>query len=166
MRLTIRLLSIVCAAALASFALAGCAGNAQQDAVSDEQSRNRQFMSQVNETVEEMGERLEGFDEAAARGDVVTMRSAAQNAFECISTLESMEAPEALTDIKQQYVDACGTLRDALSAYVDLYAEVESATDDAPFDYSSYEARLAEIQDQYNKGIELLQNADKAATEA
>lgn len=161
-----RLIAILCAGAVAAFGLAGCAGTAQQDAASSEQSQNRQFMSQVNETVEEMGTRLDDFDDAVARGDVVTMRSSAQNAFECISTLEGLEAPESLADIKQQYVDACGMLRDALNAYVDLYAEIESTTDEAPFDYSTYDSRLAAIQDQYNQGITKLQDADKAATEA
>ncbi len=166
MNLKTRLIALACAGALAAFGLAGCAGTAQQNAASDEQSLNRQFMSQVNATVEDMGDRLDAFDEAVARGDVVTMRSAAQNAFECISTLEGLEAPEDLADIKQQYVDACGMLRDALNAYVDLYAEIESATDEAPFDYSTYDDRLAAIQDQYNQGIARLQDADKAATEA
>lgn len=161
-----RLIAIMCAGALAAFGLAGCTGAVQQDDASSEQSQNRQFMSQVNETVEEMGARLDDFDEAVARGDVVTMRSSAQNAFECIASLEGLEAPESLADIKQQYVDACGMLRDALNSYIDLYAEIESATDEAPFDYSTYDDRLAAIQDQYGQGIAKLQDADKAATEA
>ena len=49
---------------------------------------------------------------------------------------------------------------------MDLYAEIESATDEAPFDYSTYESRLAEIQSAYNEGIEQLKAADTAATEA
>lgn len=166
MTLKKRLIAIMCAATLAAFGLAGCAGSAQQGATNDAQSQNRQFMSQVNETVEDMGDRLQDFDDAVSRSDVVTMRSAADEAFACISTLESLEAPEQLTDIKQQYVDACNTLSGALGSYVDLYAEIESATDEAPFDYSTYESRLAEIQSAYNEGIEQLKAADTAATEA
>ncbi len=166
MTLKNRLIAIMCAAALAAFGLAGCAGSAQQGATTDAQSQNRQFMSQVNETVEDMGERLQDFDDAVSRGDVVTMRSAADEAFACISTLESLEAPEQLAGIKQQYVDACNTLSGALDSYVDLYAEIESATGEAPFDYSTYESRLAEIQSAYDEGMEQLKAADTAATEA
>ena len=52
-----------------------------------------------------------------------------------------------------------------MSLYVDLYTEIESATEEEPFDYSTYDARLKEIQDKYDSGIDKLEEADKKANE-
>ena len=56
-------------------------------------------------------------------------------------------------------------LKDAMNAYIGLYSEIESATDDQPFDYGTYDERLKAIQDQYDKGIGKLQSGDNKASE-
>ena len=87
------------------------------------------------------------------------------NAFKALDSLSSQDAPDSLKDIKQQYVDGCADLETALSDYVTLYAEIDSATDTQPFDWSSYDERLAAIQSSYDSGIAKLEAGDKAAAD-
>ena len=98
-------------------------------------------------------------------GDVVTMRTQADNAFKALDELDSQEAPDALKDVKQCYVDGSEQLENALNAYIELYTEIDSATDAQPFDWSTYDQRLADIQAAYNSGIEKLQEGDKTAAD-
>lgn len=144
-------------------ALGGCA---QQDtAAAQQQSENRQYMTQVNQTMDDLKSRLESFTDAVSRGDVVGMRTQADNAFKSIDDLNKLEAPEDLKDIQQAYVDGTGTLKEALSSYVDLYTEIDSATDEQPFDWASYDERIGEIQSQYDAGIAQLEEGDQKAAE-
>ena len=144
-------------------ALGGCA---QQDtAATQQQSENRQYMTQVNQTMEDLKTRLESFTDAVSRGDVVGMRTQADNAFKSIEDLNKIEAPEDMKKIQAEYVEGCNDLKDAMNAYIGLYSEIESATDDQPFDYGTYDERLKAIQDQYDKGIGKLQSGDNKASE-
>ena len=144
-------------------ALGGCA---QQDtAAAQQQSENRQYMTQVNQTMDDLKSRLESFTDAVSRGDVVGMRTQADNAFKSIEDLNKIEAPEDMKKIQAEYVEGCNDLKDAMNAYIGLYSEIESATDDQPFDYGTYDERLKAIQDQYDKGIGKLQSGDNKASE-
>ncbi|OUO87125.1 hypothetical protein B5F40_14085 [Gordonibacter sp. An230] len=159
----VRALAVLCAAALAVATLGGCM---QQDtSAAQRQADNREYMSQVNQTMEDLQERLASFTDAVSRGDVVSMRTQADNAFKTIDDLGKLEAPEDLKDIQQAYVDGAGALKDALSDYVDLYTEIDSATEEQPFDWASYDERIGDIQDQYNAGIEKLEEGDQKAAE-
>ena len=110
----------VVAATLAIGALAGCTG---QTAGSEQQDVNRQYLSQVNQVMDDLETSLASFTDGTAQ------------------------------------------LREALSSYVALYTEISSATDAQPFDWSTYDARLAEIQESYDAGIDALEAGDKAAAE-
>ena len=144
--------------------LGGCAAQ-QTSAVTEAQSENRAYMTQVNQTMETLKDRLASFSDAVSRGDVVNMRTQADNAFKALDSSNSQDAPDSLKDIKQQYVDGCADLETALSDYVTLYAEIDSATDTQPFDWSSYDERLAAIQSSYDSGIAKLEAGDKAAAD-
>lgn len=48
---------------------------------------------------------------------------------------------------------------------MDLYTEIDSATDQQPFDYSTYEQRLASIQSAYDTGLQALRAGDQKVTE-
>lgn len=165
MKITERLATIAVATmlALGALALPGCSATPAPDAEAQAQAENRQYMTQVNQAMEDLSERLSSFNEAVSRGDVVTMRGAAEEASKAIASLESLEAPEALSGIRQGYVDGCNALKGALDSYVSLYAEIESATEEAPFDYSAYADRIQEIQSLYDEGIAKLEEADGAA---
>ena len=89
----------------------------------------------------------------------------ADNAFKALDELDSQEAPDALKDVKQCYVDGSEQLENALNAYIELYTEIDSATDAQPFDWSTYDQRIADIQAAYNSGLEKLQEGDKTAAD-
>ena len=161
----VKLTATVCAAALSVAVLGGCTSQQQTSAASQAQSDNRAYMTQVNQTMETLHTRLDGFSDAVSRGDVVTMRTQADNAFMALDEFEGQEAPDALKDVKQYYVDGSQQLENALNAYIQLYTEIDSATDAQPFDWSTYDQRLADIQSAYNSGIEKLQEGDKIAAD-
>ena len=130
-------------------ALGGCA---QQDtAAAQQQSENRQYMTQVNQTMDDLKSRLESFTDAVSRGDVVGMRTQADNAFKAIDDLSNLNVPDAL--------------KDALNSYIDLYTEIDSATEEQPFDYSTYDQRIQDIKSKYDEGIGKLQSGDNKASE-
>ena len=152
----------VVAATLAIGALAGCTG---QTAGSEQQDVNRQYLSQVNQVMDDLETSLASFTDAVSRNDVVGMQTQAENALSKLDSLDSIEAPEELSEVQQSYQDGTAQLREALSSYVALYTEISSATESQPFDWSTYDARLAEIQDKYDAGIDALEAGDKAAAE-
>ena len=152
----------VVAATLAIGALAGCTG---QTAGSEQQDVNRQYLSQVNQVMDDLETSLASFTDAGSRNDVVGMQTQAENALSKLDSLDSIEAPEELSEVQQSYQDGTSQLREALNGYVALYTEISSATDAQPFDWSTYDARLAEIQEKYDAGIDALEAGDKAAAE-
>lgn len=141
-------------------ALAGCAAG-QDASVAAEQQANRAYMSQVNEAMAELDGGLVQFVDAVSRGDVVNMRTQADNAYKTLDKLESIEAPEAMADVHKDYVEGSKKMREALDAYIDLYSEISSKGKDFDWD-ATYEKRLAEIQKLYDEGVEKLSAADKA----
>lgn len=159
----LRVCAVLCAAALAGATLGGCM---QQDtSAAQRQSANREYMSQVNQTMEDLQERLASFTDAVSRGDVVGMRTQADNAFKAIDDLSNLNVPDALKDIQKEYVDGTADLKDALNSYIDLYTEIDSATEEQPFDYSTYDQRIQDIKSKYDEGIGKLQSGDNKASE-
>lgn len=158
----IRILTVALAGALCTAFLSGCMPGAGQTA---EKNENREYITNVNNAMNDLKTRLEGFDDAVSRNDLVGMRTQADNAFKAIDTLKAIEAPEETKDIQTSYVDGTSDLKDALNLYIDLYTEIETATEAAPFDYSTYDSRLKEITDAYDSGISSLEAGDKKAAE-
>ena len=157
------ILCAVCAFALAVFSLVGCSAS-QNSQVNEQQTANRQYMTQVNQKMDALTTRLSSFSDAVSRDDLVTMRTQADNAFKVIDEISSLDVPSDMKDIQEGYLDGCTDLKDALTAYIELYSDIEAATDAQPFDYSTYADRLQAIQDQYNAGIEKLKAGDESAT--
>lgn len=153
----------LCAGVLMVAALGGCV---QQDtAASKAQSENRQYMTQVNQSMEDLKGRLESFTDAVSRGDVVSMRTQADNAFKAIDDLNGITVPEAFNDVQKEYVDGTAALKEALNSYIDLYTEIDAATEEQPFDWSTYDKRIQDIKTKYDEGIGKLQSGDNKATE-
>lgn len=154
-------------AAMCVFALAGCAAPQQSAQQQDEDAvtQNRQYMSELNQNVGELSSKLDGFVDAATRGDVVTMQSQADNAFKVITNIESLQAPDDLEDLKTGYTEACGKLRGALNDYIALYSEITASLGGDSFDFSTYNERINSIQQQYNEAIAQLESTDNTATE-
>ena len=158
----LRLLVLACVAALTMGLLTGCLPQMDTGATED-QKANRTYMTKVNQAMEDLNTRLESFDEAVSRGDAVTMRTQADNAFAAIDTLNAIDTPEAMKDLQKDYVDGCNALKEALNSYIDLYTDIDSATEEHPFDYGTYDERIKAVQDKYNEGIQKLKDADEAA---
>ena len=162
-RLYKRIVGVAVIALLGMCVLFGC--SAQQSEQQLAQEKNQAYMSQVNEAMESLKVKLNGFVDAVSRGDVVNMRTQADDAYMVLDELSSLEAPEGLQDIQNAYVDGTNELRNALNAYIDLYTEIDSATEDNPFDWNTFDTRITEINEQYDAGIALLQEGDKIASE-
>ncbi len=158
----IRFITALCASVIALTALAGCTA---QDTSASQQSENRQYMTQVNQVMEDLQSKLDNFTDAVSRGDVVSMRTQADNAFKAIDGLNSLSVPDDLKDIQQEYVDGTSDLKTALNNYIDLYTEIDSATEAEPFDWSTYDQRISDIKALYDEGIGKLQSGDNKATE-
>ena len=154
----IPLVALVCAMALSCGLLAGCANGAANSATAEQQA-SRSYMSQVNELMEQLGKGLDSFNDAVSRNDVVNMRTQAENAYKVLDQLADLEAPEALSDVKEKYVDGTKKLRSALDAYITLYTDMQGSS----FDQSTYNSRIAEVQKLYDEGIDLLKQGDEAA---
>ena len=150
--------ALACAIALACGLLAGCANTAANNANSEQQA-NRTYMSQVNEIMEQLDSGLDSFIDAVSRGDVVNMRTQADNAFQILDKLAELEAPEDLADVQEKYVEGADKLREALDAYITLYTDMSKSS----FDQSTYDDRIAQIQKLYDDGVKLMQEADEAA---
>lgn len=153
----------LCAGVLMVAALGGCAQ--QDNAAAQQQSENRQYMTQVNQKMDDLKTRLASFTDAVSRGDVVGMRTQADNAFKAIDDLNGITVPDALKDVQKEYVDGTSSLKDALNSYVELYTEIDSATEAQPFDYSTYDQRIQDIKTKYDEGIGKLQSGDNKASE-
>lgn len=144
-------------------ALSACSAGANS-ALTDEQKANRAYMSQVNEAMVELDGNLDSFIDAVSRGDVVNMRTQADNAYKSLDKLAQIEAPEALASVKEKYVEGTGKLEKALDAYIQLYADADKGG--KSFDWSTYDERMKEIQKLYDEGVAALEEGDKAASEA
>lgn len=154
------IVTVVIAAAFASV-LAGCSSSGTISSSSDTASLNRQYMSQANTAMSQLNTDLSSFVEAASAGDLVTMRTTADKAFQSISALKALTPPEDLKSVHSEYTAGCDDLQAALNAYIQLYADSTASS----MDSSTFESRLSDIQDRYNSGIAHLQQADKAAAE-
>lgn len=155
--------AVLAVAALAVGALAGCAE--QNGTATQQESADRQYLSQVNQVMDDLQVALGNFTDAVSRDDVVGMQTQAENALSTLNDLDSIEAPENLADVHQSYQEGSDKLRKALNDYVALYTEISSASSDHPFDWSTYQARLADIQASYDAGIDALRAGDQAAAD-
>lgn len=139
----------------------GAASNGEEDKAAE----NRAYMSQVSNIMDKLTTELEDFNEAVAQDDFVTMRTQAEGASKVLDEFDKLEVPDGLKDIHSEYLSGGNDLRDALSDYIELSAEIEAATEEQPYDFKNYSSDLKEIQKKYDSGIDHLKEADKKATE-
>lgn len=147
----------------AILALSSCAANT--NAEEEAAAANRAYMSQVSRIMDDLTTELEGFGDAVAESNYVTMRTKAEGAAKVIEELDKLEVPDNLKDIHSEYLAGSKDLQEALDGYISLSTTVESATEEQPLDADAYEKDLKEIQEKYDSGIEHLKEADKKATE-
>lgn len=148
---------ITCILVLCFGVVAGCS-NAASNTDSTQQA-NRSYMSKMNSIMEQLGENLDSFVDAVSRGDLVNMRTQADNAYRSFDDMSALEVPDDLKDVHQSYIDGTAKLREALNAYIDLYTSAESGT----LDQSTYASKLSNVQSLYDEGVEILKKADETA---
>lgn len=155
-----KIFAAACVAALAACLMTGCFGGPAAT-MNEEQQANRAYMSQVNQTMEELDANLDGFVDAVSRGDVVNMRSQADSAYKTLDKLESLEVPDDMADIQESYTEGTEKLRKALDEYIELYTDASNPD----FNWSTYDKRIAEIQALYDEGVAALEAGDEAAAQ-
>lgn len=142
--------------------ITGCTAVDEQ---TDAQTQNRQYMSAVNTLMAELNTDMGDFSEAVKDGEVVSLSAQMTSVDQCVSDLEAIEAPEAMKEIHETYLNGAKELQTALKDYVQLYEDVQ-APETGTADYSDYDSRLADIQSHYDAGIKALQEADSLAESA
>lgn len=125
------------------------------------------YMVSLNDCSTRLSQKLQEFSDAASEQRISAMNSNAEEAYEILDEMSSLEAPDDVSDLKNKYNDAASKLKDALSEYIALYVEIydSSQSSSAQFDYSTYTERLQSIQQQYDDALNALEEADKMATE-
>lgn len=116
-------------------------------------------MSRVNQLSMDIADSLSDFEAAVQAEDLSAMRAASNEASRIVGELSSLEAPDALADVKTGYSDGATELQGALDDFVALYADVEAGSVDA----ATYEQRRADIQARYDAALEKISQTDELA---
>lgn len=152
-RFAIAFVCMACCFAM-MFSLVGCG---QKNAEADAAAANRAYMSQLNTSMDDLNTKLGKFNEAVAQNDMITMRTVAKKVLADVEAIEAIEAPKDLKDLAAKYTEGLDGLGGALTAYVEIVADVEAGKT------AGIQQRIDAAQKAYNTGIAALQEADAAA---
>lgn len=142
--------------------LVGCSAS---NPTQENQAQNRQYMSSVNQIMEQFDAQMADFASAVKDGEILSLTSQLSAVTTAVDSLKALDVPDDMKDIQDAYVNGVEELQTALQQYVQLYQEVELPPNGS-FDFSTYADRLAEIQQHYSNGVASLQDADQKATDA
>ena len=129
------------------------------------QKAHREYMSQVNRLLDSLTLELDAFGDAVAEENAAKMNSHTDKVKAIIVELRAIKAPEGLAVVHNEYVTGCDELREALEAYVTLYTALNSATEEEPFDYATFNEELQKVKKKYDSGIKHLETGDAKALE-
>ncbi len=159
-----KFIAVACAACLALAALAGCSGTGSQSQQKSAAQLNREYMSSVNSISSEASNALSNFGDAAAKQDVAAMRLAAADAGKALDKIKDLDAPDALKDVSDEYQAGADDLSQALSDYVEIYAQIKNAGDDTAAATASAQG-IDDVKARYDSGISHLSKADSMVAE-
>lgn len=153
----------ICSALLLS--LSGCAS--QPTAINPEEQTitASEYMVKLNQAAESLHENLNGFASAVTAGDITTLQSKCDAAFQSMDALNDLKVPDELVTVKNQYKDAVDALHASLNEYIAVFTEIQNEHDQSKIDLQKYAARFENIQKGYDNGMNLLEQADAAAKE-
>ncbi len=157
-----RVLLVLAMCVMCATVLAGCSAN---NAESEAQTQNRQYMTSVNQVMEDLSANMEEFTTAVQDGEVIALSSQLDSVTDAVEQLKALSVPDVMKDIHAQYVAGAEELQTALQLYVQLYEDVQAPASGS-FDYGTYADRLAEVQSHYDAGIAALQDADTKVSQA
>lgn len=147
---------------LSAALLVGCSGN---NAAQENLAKNRQYMSSVNQIMDEFDSSMESFAASVKDGEVLALNAQLAAMNKAVDSLNALDVPSDMESIQDSYVKGTESLQKAMNLYVELYQDVK-LPEHGTFDYATYNDRLAEVQQLYTDGKTQLEEADKKATEA
>lgn len=154
---TARAFLLVVAACMLCVFLAACGGD--ENAPKTPAEQNRAYMASVNSIGAEASDALNSFSDAVAAGDVAAMRQCASDAAKKLEKFEQLSAPEALSQVHEEYKAGASDISAALGEYIEAYASLQNQPENAK-DASAFEEKVAAVQARYDTGIKHLSDAD------
>lgn len=155
---------IACAILFAAF-LTSCTSQ-QIPSDTDEQTVTAsEYMVMLNQAADSLRENLNDFAAAVNAGDLSTLQTKADTAFQAMDSLDDLKTPDELTGVRDQYKEAINVLHNSLNEYIAVFTEIENEPDQANIDLGKYAERFENIQKEYDNGMNLLEKADSAAKE-
>lgn len=143
--------------------LSGCSSQQSAMNAEDQTLTPSEYMVKLNQAADTLHENLDAFAVAVSSGDITTLQSKSNNAFQAMDELKELKTPNELAEIRSKYEEAVDALRSALNDYIAMYIEIENSPDMSKIDLQKYSERFTNIQKEYDNGINLLEQADTAA---
>lgn len=144
-------------------ALSGCSNQPTSLNAEDQTLTPSEYMVKLNQAAESLHENLDAFAAAVSTGDLTTLQSKSDSAFQAMDDLKELKTPDELSQIRAKYEEAVDALHSSLNDYIAVYIEIENEPDLARVDMAKYAERFTNIQMAYDNGINLLEQADTAA---
>lgn len=162
----VKVLAVIVAIVMMASAavMSGCASG-QPASTEEKPITAAGYMNAMAKSSKQLSESLGAFSEAVADGDVSALQSKVDSAYEVLDQMEALEAPDEVKSVKGKYDEAIGSLRNALKDYLAIFLEIENAPEGIQYDFSGYSQQLESVQKAYDQGLNLLEEADKMATE-
>lgn len=124
-----------------------------------------EYMTSVAKMSGQLSGSLSEFATAVSSNDISAVQQRADAAYDILSQMEALEAPDEIKSVKGKYDEASQSLKDALKDYVALYLEIENVPAGSSPDLTNYAAQIESIQKAYDNGLNLLEEADNMASE-
>ncbi len=161
-QVALRSVMAICIITACIAAMTGCTTATQTTSDSSQSSVTAvQYLSNVNQLAAEIEECLAEFEDYVLEANVSAMRVSANKASELVDDLTNLEAPDSFAEVKSGYDEGFSALRDALSDYIQLYADITAL--ESAIDTAEYEERLADIQEAYTKALQSISDTDELA---
>lgn len=144
----------------AALLLASCGAFAPGAEQGDTAQDNRQYMASLNQQMFDLQEAMNDFQDAVSNQNTVAMKTAMAEVEKVLATVDNQKAPDSLKDVKKQYSAALTSLNDAMSAYVDVYEQVQEGS----LNGSDAAEEIEKVQDAYDESVDLLKDADEAVS--
>lgn len=150
-----RKVAIVLSGCILAFALCACVAAPEENS---EASQNRQCLSLMSSRISDLQETMGEFETAASEQNIVGMKAQLDKAEGILAEIREQEATDALTDVKDAYVEALDGLEQAMASYVGVYERIQNGEITA----SDAQSEIEGIQASYDEAVEKLEEADDA----
>lgn len=157
--------AVAIAALMLACALGGCAPQNPSANQEEQTISAAEYMVKLNQAATSLHEGLDEFSAAVTDGDLSTLQSKSDTAFQAMDALSDLKTPEELNDVKNKYKEATDALHSSLNDYISLFVTIQSDPNPATIPQKKYAEDFEKIQKEYDRGLNLLEQADSAAKE-